>query len=290
MKKNANRLNSNSKATNKKRTYIKRKTFKKVFPLLLSFAIILTLTFILVLVLGKHTVIKPTQTPHRYTAAIIDQLSDSFPNKNFISKSQEILKKAGFDVRVYKGNEVNVSLLKELPYYEYNLIIFRAHSGLSTVNGKLDQTTFIFTNEKYNRMKYPKEQLSDEIVPAKVTENSPGYFAIGPKFIMHLNKPFNHTIIIMTGCAGLKVDDLAKAFIQKGASCYIAWDASVTADYMDKATLHLLTHLFDNRETVESATTNTIKDTGLDPDYNAFLRFYPQWVNNETFTDLIKSP
>lgn len=281
-------MDSNSKTQNKKRRYFKRKGLKKILILLFSFAIILALTFVFALVLVKHTEIKPSQTSYRYKAAIIDQLSNSFPNENFIYEAQEILNKAGFDVSVYSGNEINVSLFMELPNNEYNLIIFRAHSGLTTIKGKLQQTTFIFTNEKYNPMKYPKEQLSDEIVPAKVTENSPAYFAIGPKFIMNLSKSFNNTIVIMTGCAGLKEYDLAEAFVQKGAYCYIAWDASVTADYTDKATLKLLTYLFDNKETIKNAVTNTMKDIGLDPNYKAFLKFYPQWVKDKPFNELMK--
>lgn len=277
-----------AKSKNKK-TVIGTKHFKEFFPILLSFVVISIAVFTIVIILGRQTSNNSISLQsYKYTAAIIDQLSDSFPDKEFIYNSQKILEKAGFDVRVYSGKEVNVELFRQLPYYNYNLIIFRAHSGLSTINGKLDQTTFIFTNEKYSRTKYTREQLDNEILPAKVTKSSQGYFAVGPKFIEHLNKPFNNTLIIMMGCAGLRVKDLAEAFIQKGASCYIAWDASVTADYMDRATVNLLSYLCKKNETIENAINATIKNTGLDPEYNAYLKFYPGWVNNKTLFEIME--
>lgn len=50
---------------------------------------------------------------------------------------------------MYNGNDINVELFLNLLNYNYDLIIFRAHSGLSTVEGKINERTYIFTNEKF---------------------------------------------------------------------------------------------------------------------------------------------
>ncbi|TET88142.1 MAG: hypothetical protein E3J34_00925, partial [Dehalococcoidia bacterium] len=52
------------------------------------------------------------------------------PNQAFIDKMTQVLEAYGFKVDTYQGDEVTVDFYRQLPTYGYNLIIFRAHSGL----------------------------------------------------------------------------------------------------------------------------------------------------------------
>ena len=130
--------------------------------------------------------------------------------------------------------------------------------------------------------------MKDEVLIVKVTDNSPAYFAIGPKFVKDcVRNRFKNTCIIMAGCTGLKYKDLARAFIEKGASCYIAWDASVNADYMDKFLSSIIYPLIEKNEIIENAVKNTMQDLGNN-EYNAILKYYPPWVKNKTLIEIIR--
>ena len=81
-------------------------------------------------------------------AAIIDQLYCLEPNQVFIDETTEILEACGFEVDVWQGEEVTVNLYRELPKYGYELIIFRAHSGIMyyVENSEVitKETTYLF--------------------------------------------------------------------------------------------------------------------------------------------------
>ena len=63
------------------------------------------------------------------TAAIIDGLSEEFPNPEFIAETSEILVDQGYKVDYYQSKNVTVSLYKKIPDQNYDLIIFRVHSA-----------------------------------------------------------------------------------------------------------------------------------------------------------------
>ena len=87
---------------------------------------------------------------------------------------------------------------------------------------------------------------------ARISEHYPWVFAIGAEFVTRsMEGQFTNTAIIMMGCSCLYLDDLAKAFIQKGASTYLGWDASVGLDYVDEATPILITNLCAKRMTIK---------------------------------------
>ena len=54
----------------------------------------------------------------------------------------------------------------------------------------------------------------------------------------------DNTVIVLMGCNGLSLYDLAHAFIDKGTSVYLAWDGLVDLNYIDKAGLHLVRNLW----------------------------------------------
>jgi len=221
-------------------------------------------------------------------AAIIDQLYSIQPNKAFIRETTDVLGACGFEVDLYQGDEVNVDFYRQLPGCGYKLIIFRAHSGLLGSKGKIVKRTCLFTNEPYSESKHISEQLSDQLAMARIDEHHPWVFGIGSEFVtQNMKGEFDNALIIMMGCSCIYLPDLAEAFVEKGASAYLAWDASVSLDYVDKATLYLIKQLCVEKVTTKKAVTSTMNVVGPDPKYKAVLKYFPQSSGDETLEQLI---
>ena len=209
-------------------------------------------------------------------AAIVDHLSISHPNPEFIEASTSILTDAGFDVDYYEGSLVTVDFYRGLALHGYDLIILRVHSG---INPNRHSTAF-FTSEPYSMTKYVGEQLDDQVVRAIISispsDEGPAYFAVNSKFVRSSMKGrFDNTFIIMMGCDGLVYTDMAEALIDKEALVYIGWNRPVVADYVDRATLHLLQELITEEKTIGEAFLGTRENIGPDPNYDAKLVLYP---------------
>ncbi len=91
----------------------------------------------------------------------------------------------------------------------------------------------------------------------------------------------------MMGCDGLYFKDLAQAFVQKGASTYIAWDASVVLDYVDDATTALIEKLWSEELSIGKAVAETMKEKGPNPNYGAILKYYPRQSGAKTLRQVI---
>lgn len=221
-------------------------------------------------------------------AAIVDQLYSLQPNQAFIEQMTQELEDYGFEVDIYQGDEVTVDFYRELPSYGYNRIIFRTHSGLLGSEGEIIKRTTLFTNEPYSQTKHVAEQLSDQLAMARIDENHPWVFGIGAKFVTQsMEGRFPNTVIIMMGCSTLYLDDLAQAFIEKGASTYLGWDATVGLDYVDEATPILATNLYSKGMTIKEAVDKTMAEVGPDPDYHASLKYYQAKSGSQTIKELI---
>jgi len=224
-------------------------------------------------------------------AAIIDQLYNLQPNQAFIDEAVTILEEYGFTVDVYQGANITVDFYKKLPDYGHRLIIFRVHSGALRREHKseLIEGTYLLTNETYTEMKHIVEQLSERIAVTRATEQSPYVFAVGSKFVsLSMEGLFPNTVIIMMGCSTIRFPDMATAFIEKGASTYLGWDASVDLGFVDKATLNLITNLCIRNMTVEESVISTRSESGADPFYNAHLWCHPPESSRLTLAELIR--
>ena len=238
------------------------------------------------MILGACSAPEPELEPR---AAIIDQLCVLTPNQAFIEQTTRQLEEYGFKVDVYPGDTVTVDLYRELPSYGYKLIIFRVHSGLLGVDPKVINRTWLYTAEPYTKTSHVIEQFDDQVTYAKTHEDAPWFFAISAKFIdKSVEGQFPKTAIIMMGCDCLHFEDFAQAFIQKGASTYIAWDASVMLDYVDDATPVLIEKLCSDRLTVKEAVDQTMSEKGADPDFGSVLKYYPEQSGQHTLAELIK--
>ena len=220
--------------------------------------------------------------------AIIDQLYSTQPNGGFITEVSQALENYGFAVDVYRGAEVTVDLYRRLPKYGYKLIIFRAHSGLIRAEGQKRLKTAIFTNEPYSRKKYLTEQLNYMLPMVRVKEGEPFFFGIDSKFVTEsMDGRFDDTLVIITGCSCLYFNDMAQAFICKGASVYLAWDRTVDADYVDEASTYLIRELCQDGLIVKKAVNRTMAEKGRDPTYRASLRYFPLQSGDKTLKQLI---
>jgi len=234
------------------------------------------------------------------TAAIIDQLSSLQENDDFIGNVTRELEDYGFEVDLYQGNNVTVDFYRQLPTYGYKLIIFRAHSGILEQDGEVIPRTVLFTNEEYTESRYALEQVYEQLVMGGACQGCPMMFGITPEFVRaqsvvgqatDMDGRFDDTVVIMMGCSGIAMDDMARAFVDKGASVYLAWDRSVELYYVDNATPYLMNQLCSEELTIREAVANTMDFVGPDPNYGAELKCYydPASHNGDkTLEELIK--
>jgi hypothetical protein len=214
-------------------------------------------------------------------AVIVDQLSSLRENEEFVANVTGELEGYGFEVDLYQGRNVTVALYRQLATHGYKLIIFRAHSGLLAENEETKDRTVLFTNEGYRQFEHYEDQLRDRLVMARVGEGYPMVFGIPPKFIGEsMEGELDDAVVIMMGCSGLFLRDLAEAFVDKGASVYVAWNGSVELYYVDEATAYLVRQLCSGNVTVKEAVDSTMDVIGPDPEHKAGLEYYPTYPSD----------
>ena len=225
----------------------------------------------------------PPNHPGNATAAIIDQLSSLQENEGFVANVTRELEDYGFEVDLFQGNNITVEFYRQLPTRGYRLIIFRAHSGILEQDGEVMSRTVLFTNEEYSESGYALEQVYEQLVMGGACQGCPMMFGITPRFIRaegvigqdkDMVGRFDDTVIIMMGCSGIAMEDMARAFVDKGASIYLAWDRSVELHYVDEATPYLIHQLCSDELTIREAVDNTMAAKGPDPNYGAELTYY----------------
>jgi hypothetical protein len=278
-----------SRAKTKKQT--KGKLPKRRLPwfawLLIALAIAGVVVFVRIYPMGQPS----PDNGGKPRAVIVDQLSSIQENEGFITEVTKELEDYGFTVDLYQGNEITVEFYRQLPTRGYKLIIFRAHSGLLAHDEQVIVKTTLFTNEEYSQSKYVYEQLDNRLLMARVGEGYPMVFGIPPEFIRGSMKgKFDDSVIIMMGCSGLYLSDLAEAFVDKGASLYLAWSGSVELNYVDEATPYLINQLCSGNLTIKEAVNSTMDVNGIgpDPEHKSWLKYYPLGNGDKTLDELIK--
>jgi hypothetical protein len=277
-----------SKSKHRKPIKGKDKSRRRRLPWYLWVAIIGGIVAAVVLSNRNYDSYEDPGSSNELKAAIIDQLYLN-PNQGFIDQVTQDLKGYGFEVDLYQGKEVTVDLYRQLPAEGYKLILFRAHSGRLALEGEEMGMTFLFTAEPYSWNEHYFEQLGDRLVIADMPYGDyPDVFAINSRFIeKSIDRSFPDTVIIVMGCSGTYLTDLAEAFIEKGASVYIGWSATVRLDHVDKATINLIENLSGGM-TVKEAVTKTMAEVGPDPESKAVLKYHQYEAGNRTITELIK--
>ena len=273
---------------------MKRKKRRKTKPKILEYVIgILLVAFLLFVISNVFFPSSPAPIVSG-DAIIIDQLSVISVNQTFLDSATQSLESAGIKVDIYSGDEVSIDLYKQLPSLGYKIIIFRAHSAYPLQNPELIQIqnpewpVYLFTSEPYDENKYLIEQLTDQVAPARVTEDSPTFFSIGPDFIRNsMNGEFPNSLIIISSCGGLYSTDLADAFIEKGVRGIISWSDLVDLDHTDTAIDLLIKSLCVDGSTIGDAVSLTMKKVGPDPSYKSILLYYPNNIKEENIDKII---
>jgi hypothetical protein len=238
---------------------------------------------------GACSVATPKVEAKEVKAAIIDQLYGLQPNGTFIVQITQYLEDYGCRVDLYQGDDITVDLYRKLPAHEYKLIIFRVHSGLLGADPEVTNKTWLFTAESYSSSRYISEQLTDQVTYAKTRDDTPWIFAISAKFVTDsMEGSFSDTAIMMMGCDGLHFQDMAQAFIEKGASTYIGWDASVGLNYVDYATPTLIELLCSKELSIAEAVAGTMEEKGSDPTHGSILKYYPPASASKTLKQLLE--
>lgn len=252
---------------------------------LMLISAVLTSIIILGLVLSFILLQKPNK--FSLNAAIIDQIGENFPSNStmaqeFNETSTSILEQAGFSVAYHKRETVTVSFFKELAKRDYGIIILRAHYAKRSSESEVD----IFTSEEY------RDGVYDYVSRGNYTwEPGKFYFAITPDFIKRLDGSFPKSIIIAMGCWSLKpeYEEMADAFIQKGATAYIGWTEEVDIGHSDKETIRLLRMLLEEEKSIADAVGYVAHDRTFFP-YESYMTFYPHTdiIGNLKISDLIE--
>lgn len=220
-------------------------------------------------------------------AAIVDQLAMTDPNPAFVTAATRELQNAGYVVEYYKSELVTVDFYRNLPKRNYQFILLRSHASESV--GKIDPATGkftgeftdssgLFTSEKYSRERHVEDQrdnllMVDSYIDRPIKDR---FFGITPAFISSaMSGKLHGATIVLMGCSGLKTDDLAKAFVARGAKDFVSWDGSVTAQHTDAAGEALLRNLFSAQLDLRQAVARTMEQTGADPAFGSRLAVYP---------------
>jgi len=254
---------------------------------LLAISIILAITIIMGAVLYQY-IWRNQEAEVKFSlkAAIIDQLSEDeiLRNQTFVNEVSAILMKCNFLVDYYNYTKTNVAFFKGLAKANFGIIILRLHSALRMDGSAVD----FFTSEPYTTDKYTREQKEGLLVNGTIIYSKKQYFAFTSKFVEELEGTFPKSIVIAMGCQSLNQtagQPMARAFCdRKGAKVYIGWSGWVSVKHSDEETIKLMSRLLQEDKTIGEA----IKDAKKDPNYGAYLKFYPESARDLKVSSLIK--
>jgi len=256
--------------------------------------LVLSLGLITIIVLGFLVYRTFFQTPEinfSLKAAIIDQLAEHFPNPEFNETVTNLLRDAGFNVSYYGHETVDVGFYKELAKRDYGIIVLRAHSALREDNKTVD----LFTSEEYDPNKYGDMRRKGLLTKGEYLfeqESGRFYFAITPKFVESLDGYLPKSVIIAMGCWSLKpeCEEMANAFINRGAKAYVGWTEIVLHEDTDHETVRLLEMLLKKNRTLVDATYGiyrAYKASGTGKTIITQMKFYPQSAGDLKISELI---
>jgi len=276
--------------TKKKKTFVKepQKGFPNKKLLFISVSIALLIIFCTV---AYHFFWGPSDVKFPLRAVIVDQVGANYPSslgemQRFNQTVSSLLKNAGFEVRYYGSESVTVNLYRRIIEENYGIIILRAHSATRGDKTLVD----FFTSEEYKPGVYSAE-LNNGLLTLGNYSWVPNkyYFAITPKFVETLKGNFPGSIIIAMGCSSLKpeYEEMADAFINKGAKVYIGWTDRVSITHSDNSTIRFLQQFLVNNKTIGEA----INECDKDPQWGSKLsyRLKENKIANYRLSDFIAS-
>lgn len=211
--------------------------------------------------------VKTATAPGQRSIALIDQLSNTYPNPGFVENVSATASKAGFGFAYYPAGVGTMNFFVNLPGQGFSMIILRTHgTGLNAT----DPSTIV-TSESYSDSQHVADQLTGRVTSADV--NGTRYFALDPSFVSEdMCGRFSGTLILAMFCGGYQ-PPLADAFIKKGASAYVGWNNGVYISRTDLAFKLLVKQLVDGSP-VNQSIQDVMSVLGPDPIYTAQLMSY----------------
>jgi hypothetical protein len=221
-------------------------------------------------------------------------LAADFPDPSFVSNVNSTLQNHGFNVTYY--NEIlDVNFFKSLASSNYGLIILRDHSALRNDSSTVD----LFTSERYVPGAHDQD-LENGLLALGEFYYKPGelYFVLSSLFVENLQGHFPSSIVVAMGCQSLKpgCEQMAQAFLDKGAKAYIGWSDVVFPQDTDTETTRLISMLLNENLTIGDAArgTHTYTYSGKPSQYSneiinvtSEMRFYPQSDDHFSVSELI---
>jgi hypothetical protein len=253
-----------------------------------------------------------TTTDATPRAVIVDQLSLTVPNPDFVADATEQLEAAGYTVDYFPGEEVTVEAYRGLPAAGYDFVLLRVHSARLLEGEELGDDVALFTGELIDLRKFAvggvpegaatavaeelerlggavdatgRERFTPEdfahLVPAVFTVEGAElpFFGLRPGYVRERfeGRFKDGAIVVLMGCDGLRSPALAEAFVDRGVSTFVSWDEPVLATHTDEATLDLLTRLLAAEGGADPArAVDAVNEAlGRDPQTGARLVVYP---------------
>jgi hypothetical protein len=220
-------------------------------------------------------------------AVIVDQLATTDPNPAFVSDATKELELSGYEVEYVAAGEVTVDFYRNLGEQGYELIILRSHStgslefrltsvgsGAPETATRTLRTVQLFTNEPYSADEHVSNQLALDLTRVRYEAGRKEglFFGITPRFVSNVMRGnFHGSVVLLMGCDGLSSNDLAAAFIGRGAESFVGWNGEVTARHTDRASLSLVRRLAQSGSDVEQAVAATNRELGPDAAFNSIL-------------------
>jgi hypothetical protein len=209
-------------------------------------------------------------------------------NPQFTDDVTAFLTSKDIITNTFKDSNITVDLYRQLPTYGYSLIVLRVHAGV--LESDPTKPTFLFTEEPYNIYDYWIEQWSGQVQSGKIDPDNPKedpVFTVGPEFVEgSMEGNFNDSVVILSSCLGLYTNQLANAFLERGAKAFISWDEKVGLAHTDEAAMVLLNSLIEEGMTISEAVEKVMNDIGPDTAYNSVLHYYPQEAGSVKLVNL----
>jgi len=214
-------------------------------------------------------------------AVIVDQLDQTHPNESFRTEVTATLEGAGYEVDYVPGEDVTVEYYRSLPEGDYDIVLLRAHVAQAGASDGESTLAELFTNEPFSLAAHEFEREQGYLGRVAYLDeaedpNAPSWFAIGPAFVANrMRGSFDGSTVVMMGCSGLFSEQMAEAFIRRGADAFVSWDDLVSATHTDAATESLVENVVVEGLSVADATEATMGELGPDPYYESTMLSYP---------------
>ena len=237
---------------------------------------------ILVASAAAFLILSPSgEPPGPPRAVIVDQLELTAPNPDFAKQATELLEAAGYEVDYVPGAEVTVDYYRELPSKGYEIVLLRAHAaGRELAADDYGDDVSLFTSERVSANKYVREQRERLVkgvgFSREQMERGELYYGIPSSFVREsMQGDFGGATVVLMGCDVLRAQNMAEAFVDRGAGAVVGWDAPVSARHTDLGTLSMLRYLLVDELPVQEAAAAAMAEVGPDPYFDSVFLSYP---------------